>query len=79
VRSIEFDRGSESAYVSLEKIYPGDAVLQVVFPGGMIFDLGHDGRLLGIEILNPSITKDLQTRRMAQELERFAIPFRTTG
>lgn len=79
VKSIEFDKGSESAYVYFEKIGPGDAVEQVVFPGGMIFDLGDDGRLLGIEILNPSITKDLSTRKMALELERFEIPFRTTG
>lgn len=79
VREIKFDRHSESAYVYLEKINPGDAVEQVVFPGGMIFDLGDDGRLLGIEILNPSITKDLRTRKMALEFERFEIPFHTTG
>ena len=48
---IESDPQTGSTYVYFENIGPGEAVEQVVFPGGMILDLAKDGRILGIEIL----------------------------
>jgi uncharacterized protein YuzE len=58
---LTYEQGTDSAYLYVdEDIMPGEVKLTVpvdmpVGTGGMIqLDIGHDGMLLGIEILNAS-------------------------
>lgn len=81
MRRIEYDRSAGSAYIYFEEIRPGAAVRQIAIPGGLIFDLAKDGRVLGLEIQSPALTEGLTQESVVRDLERARIPVadRTAG
>jgi uncharacterized protein YuzE len=51
---VKYDRGADAAYISLiERIAPGEAKRQEVTESGLVLDFDAQGRLLGIEVLDP--------------------------
>jgi len=77
VKRIERDASGTAAYVYFEEIRAAEAYRQIPLPGGLVFDLARDGRLLGIEILNADLLGGLSDSEVIRTFERARIPVRT--
>lgn len=74
IKRIEYDPRGGAAYIYFEDIKPGEATNQIAIPGGIVFDLDRDGRVLGIELLDGKIIDWLTDKEVVKNLERAHIP-----
>ena len=76
VHAIQIDAKAGSAYLYFERPSKGTSYKQVNIADSLIFDFGKDGRLIGIEILDPRLAKEFAKRSARQALRRSRFPVR---
>ncbi len=76
IHSVEIDSKAGSAYVYFEPPMAGASVRQVNIGDSIVFDLGVDGRLIGIEILDSQLAKQFCGSEATKALEASRIPVR---
>lgn len=79
IHAIEIDPKAGSAYVYFEAPTPGASTRQVNVGDAIIFDMGSDGRLVGIEILDPHLAAQFTGKQAADALQKSMIPLRLTA
>lgn len=79
VYRIDVDREAESAYIYFESPQPGVSVHQINVGNSVIFDIGSDGRLVGLEILDPELAARFSSRTAMDQFEASNIPVKLTA
>lgn len=79
VHSIDIDAKSGSVYLHFERPRKGISAKQVNIGDSIIFDLGKDGRLVGIEILDPRLAEQFARKAARQALRSSRVSVRRTA
>ncbi|HLF95043.1 MAG TPA: DUF2283 domain-containing protein [Planctomycetota bacterium] len=74
IHSVDIDSKTGSSYVYFEPPQEGAAKRQVNIGDSVILDLGKDGRLVGMEILDPSLTAPLNIQDILRAFAEAHVP-----
>lgn len=79
VCSIDIDSKAGSAYLYFEPASAGISSKQVNIGDSIVMDFGVDGRLVGIEILDPRLAAQFASEEASRALAESHVPVRLTA
>lgn len=79
VHAIDIDGKASTTYIYFEKPRRGASVKQINIGDAVIFDVGADGRLIGIELLDPRLARQFAAGPSRRAFRASKIPVRRTA